>query len=215
MGVSGVSNGVGPLGHTSRRWRVAVRVGIVIFAITVLVWGHGVLLAAWGRWLIEPDPLPNRVDVLIAISGDPSGIREAEATRLWRQGIGEKIVLSGGPVGWNTTSADIMRRHVLELGVPDSVLVTERESTSTAENASFTLPLVKSLGAGSVVVVTSDYHVRRTRLAFRRVYADSGIRVYVHGADDPGFDPARWWKSSHGLEYGLSETAKLLWYWGR
>ncbi|NMA71000.1 MAG: YdcF family protein, partial [Firmicutes bacterium] len=76
----------------------------------------------------------------------------------------------------------------------------------------YTLPLMEAQGARQVVVVTSNYHVRRARLAFRRLYEPAGLQVAVHGAPDPGFHPDGWWQEPLGREYGLLELMKLLWY---
>ncbi|BAS29304.1 YdcF family protein [Limnochorda pilosa] len=201
-----------PAGTRGRaRWvrrLVAVLAGL---ALIVTLLGPAIL-AAIGRWLARPDPLPSEAGVLVVISGDPYGLREEEAARLWREGLAPVILVSGGSIAWETVAAEVMRRHLLRLGLPPEAVRVEPQASSTAENAAFTLPMVEDLGARTVVVVTSNYHVRRTRMTFRRAYGPGGIRVFVHGAPDPGFHPDRWWREGSGREYALLELAKILWY---
>lgn len=194
-----------------RRWarRLALLLLVAAVALGVL-WEP--LLAGLGRWLAHSDPLPASADALVVLSGDPYGLREEEAARLWQRGVAPVMVVTGGPVAWQTVAGEVMARHLVALGVPPEAIHVETRATSTAENAAFTLPMVKALGAGRVVVVTSNYHVQRTRLAFRRVYEPAGIQVSVHGASDPGFHPDRWWREPAGREYGLLELMKLVWY---
>lgn len=196
-----------------QRRRRAACLAAILAALTLAVAVAGEpMLAGVGRWLAWPDPLPPAADALVVISGDPHGLREGEAARLWREGLAPVIIVSGGPIAWETIAARVMERHLQDLGIPPDVIWVEGKASSTAENALLTLPLAEALGARTVVVVTSNYHVRRARLAFRRVYEPAGIQVAVHGAPDPGFLPDRWWREGSGREYGLLELMKLLWY---
>lgn len=202
-------------GPGARRRGLLAGLALGVSGILLLVAFRSPLLAATGRWLAAADPLPPRADALVVVSGDPYGVREAEAARLWHAGLSPVVIVSGGPVAWQTVAADVMGRHLRELGVPASAILVEPEATSTRENALFTLPLLQRLGAREVVLVTSNYHVRRARLAFRQILEPAGIRVVVHGVPDPGFDPGRWWRQPQGLEYGLLELVKLAWYVAR
>lgn len=211
---STVPHGTGAPGEaggwrTRRVLRLAAFLAVLILAAAV---AGEPILAGIGRWLIRPDPLPSAADALVVLSGDPYGLREKEAARLWREGLAPVIIVSGGQIAWETIAARVMERHLLDLGIPADAIRVEGESSSTAENALLTLPVAEALGARTVVVVTSNYHVRRARLAFRRLYEPAGIRVFVHGVPDPGFVPERWWREGRGREYGLLELMKLLWY---
>ncbi|MFS8613241.1 YdcF family protein [Limnochorda sp.] len=202
-----------PDGGRSRPRRLARALLLALAAALILL---GVLaeplLVGVGHWLARPDPLPASADALVVLSGDPYGLREAEAARLWHQGLAPLVVVTGGPIAWQTVAAEVMARHLEALGVPGEAILVEGRATSTWENAAYTLPLMEAQGARQVVVVTSNYHVRRARLAFRRLYEPAGLQVAVHGAPDPGFHPDGWWQEPLGREYGLLELMKLLWY---
>lgn len=71
--------------------------------------------------------------------------------------------MSGGAVANSHVEAEVMAGLALDLGVPESALVLERDSRSTFENAALSRPLV----VGSRVVIVSDgWHLRRARRHF-------------------------------------------------
>jgi hypothetical protein len=57
----------------------------------------------------------------------------------------------------------------------------------------------------SVMVVTSNYHTRRARYIFRRVFPKD-IAVFVASARDGDFDPQQWW----GRRESIKELTRAL-----
>lgn len=98
-------------------------------------------------------------------------VREAE--RVTRRLGAELVVLSGHG------EADHMRE--LWRG-PDAELVLEEASTSTVENATWTLPILLERGISDAVVVCSPTHFLRARWIFRSIYGLQGVRVTVRAA---------------------------------
>ena len=89
-----------------------------------------------------------------------------------------KVILSGGIANIipNKSEAEAMEEYLLNKGVSPSLLIKEDQSHSTGENALYSLPIAKELGAQTIIVCTSDYHL-----------ADSGyntIRYFVNGLKD-------------------------------
>ncbi len=85
------------------------------------------------------------------------------AARLYKQGIAPRIIVSGGGFlsannGPATTEAEAMRRFLVELGVPDSAIVSEGSSNNTIENI---YNVQKMVGDHPVALVTSAYHMPR------------------------------------------------------
>ena len=58
-------------------------------------------------------------------------------------------------------------------GIPRDALLTENKATSTYENALYSKEIILENEIKSALVVTSNYHMRRTRLAFERVFHDT------------------------------------------
>jgi uncharacterized SAM-binding protein YcdF (DUF218 family) len=84
------------------------------------------------------------------------------AARLYKQGVAPRIIVSGGGFlannGPATTEAEAMRRFLVELGVPDSAIVSEGQSDNTIENIRNVRRLVEDR---PVALVTSAYHMPR------------------------------------------------------
>lgn len=84
---------------------------------------------------------------------------------LWRAGKAPVIVPSGKGL------VDSDRMFLLDLGIPDSVIVVENKARNTEENALFVGQLMQERIVGrkaSVLVVTSAWHMKRTMLMFEK-----------------------------------------------
>lgn len=84
------------------------------------------------------------------------------AARLYKQGVAPRIIVSGGGFlannGPATTEAEAMRRFLVELGVPDTAIVSEGKSDNTIENIQNVRAMVQDK---PVALVTSGYHMPR------------------------------------------------------
>jgi uncharacterized SAM-binding protein YcdF (DUF218 family) len=128
-------------------------------------------------------------------------------------------VLSGGfprsQPGWS--DADVMRDVVLRYGVPESQLIIENRSRSTAENARYTAEILRQKAIRKIVLVTDAVHMRRAQKTFEKcgltvIPAPCGFRpVYEFGWGDalPSWEAIVW------NEDVLHEIVGLVWYWAR
>ena len=74
-----------------------------------------------------------------------------------------KFVLSGGQgPDEDITEAEAMKRFFVEKGIHEDRLILETESTTTYENLLFSKKLLPT-SVQSVTIITSDYHIARTR----------------------------------------------------
>lgn len=125
------------------------------------------LAFVFGRKYLVIDESPKPSDVIIVLSGDEG--RLEKAADLYHQGYAKKVLLS-------KVDGDGMRlTDAYRLGIPDDAIIRENEATSTYTNALYTKKLVLDAGFKSAIVVSSDYHMRRSKLIFDRVYKDSGV----------------------------------------
>ncbi|MFC5711373.1 YdcF family protein [Thalassorhabdus alkalitolerans] len=128
--------------------------------------------------LYEDEPVKS--DVIIVLSGDQDRLEKAE--HLYSDGYGAKVLISNALDGSMTPEA------AREFGIAADDIIVEDEAGSTYENAEYTKEIVEEKGFSSAMVVTSDYHMRRTKVVFDRVYGDTGVRLtyvpYYHEYDD-------------------------------
>ena len=187
-------------------WRS--RLKLFVLAVAVVAGTAWWLLPQLGLYLAAVDETPQPADVLVVPSGD-RGERMEYAVDLYRDGLADLFIVSGGPLYADLSEADLLRRHAVILGVPDSKIIMEPKAVNTYQNARNTRELMEFYNLKSALVVTSPYHMRRVRVVFDEVFADSGIRLWYAPVPDSWFDPERWWETPGGRKLVLCEYAKL------
>lgn len=84
------------------------------------------------------------------------------------------IIVSGGRIYRHSESeAPIIKRYLIDLGVPSNKIILEDKSRDTYENIKFSVLLCKKMGFKRPILVTSAYHMKRSLLSFEK----SGIDV--------------------------------------
>ena len=131
------------------------------------------------------------------------------ALELYREGMARKLILCGGQ-GRNepVSEAQAMRRYMLENGVCETDVLLEDRSRSTVENLANAREMMQTQGFETALVVTSDYHVQRTRWLVR----DAGIRASFAAAASPGDGKlhikARFQETESWILYFIRKIAK-------
>ena len=92
-------------------------------------------------------------------------LRVKAAARAYRDGYSQIIVACGGTTeGHHISEAEVMEKLLLEEGVPKTAILLENKSQITIENMRFAAQVLGGAKGRRVLVVTSDYHVRRSVL---------------------------------------------------
>ena len=165
-------------------------------------------LVAVGHALAVEDPLA-KSDVIVAVSGD-NGPRTETAVALWKQGYAPLLVFSGAALDPDSvSSAELMKRDAIRLGVPAEAILVESASATTEENARLVAQLMSDKGLRTAILVTSPYHQRRASVLFSRSFTPSGLAFRNYPARDPQWDPDRWWMREPSRTLTLVELAKL------
>ena len=93
--------------------------------------------------------------------------RLSHAVGLFRARKAPIILLSGGSSDPSARpEAQIMRDHLLNMGVPEQAILMERNSRNTYENAMYTAMLLEKDGIDRILLVTSAFHMRRAERLF-------------------------------------------------
>lgn len=129
---------------------------MTLLVVTALLFPQSVLLVDDGN--VQGDA--------ILLLGGGGGERASRAAELFRAGAAPRILVSGAG------DADGNRLLLMHRGVPSSAIVLEPNSKTTRENALFSIPMLRHLGAKKVILVTSWYHSRRALKCFRHYAPD-------------------------------------------
>jgi uncharacterized SAM-binding protein YcdF (DUF218 family) len=188
-----------------RNWKA----GIVNFFIGSLMWffsiapvGNAFLRGLESNYGI---PVNVRGDVIVLLGGSVNGEapdlsgygvpseaalgRLVTAVRLQKKLKIPIIVSSGKVFEHGTAEALILRRFLVDLGVPAKKIIMEQSSRDTFENAKYTRQICDRFGYKKPVLVTSSYHMHRSVLSFKK----AGMEVTPFPAS---------FKTWQGQEYG-------------
>jgi uncharacterized SAM-binding protein YcdF (DUF218 family) len=181
---------------------------LVICAVLYLVRGP-ILRFTAETWIVE-DSL-NKADALIVLSDDNFyADRATRAAELFREGKAPVVVASGRRLRPKAGIAELMVHDLEERAVPKEKIVRfVHDGDGTKEEAEALRKLVNEKKWRSLIVVTSNYHTRRARYIFRRVFPQ-GIEIRVASARDGDFDPQHWWEKRKSTKELMREFAGMV-----
>ena len=194
-----------------RRQRGGI-IGRLIFLLALAAFLFGLylfrvpILQACGHFWVSDDA-PGPADAIMILGDDNlQGDRATRAAELYRAHWAPHVVASGRPLRPYLTIPDLMRRDLMLRGVPESAIVSyPRPVGNTREEAEALRQLAVQRGWRHVLVVTSNYHTRRSHFIFHRVWPhDYEFRII--SAHDSDFDPDSWWRTREGVKLVFHET---------
>lgn len=97
--------------------------------------------------------------------------RILHAIELYKMGKIDKILISGGTsriIGEKKKEAENLLPFLIQLGIPKSDIVIEKESRNTHENALFSKEILKDY-PGKYLLITSAFHMKRAKACFDKV----------------------------------------------
>jgi uncharacterized SAM-binding protein YcdF (DUF218 family) len=157
---------------------------------------------------------PVMSDVIVVLAGDTGG-RTAYSVMLLKSGYSENLLCTGGrhtPNYDSSSVADAMKKQAINSGISENHIIVEDQAVSTYENAAFSKVLLLKYGYKSAIVVTSDYHMRRSRIVFNKVFKGTGINLTFCSSKDHNFTPEKWWTNNYSRNIVCSEYIKLIGY---
>ncbi len=182
---------------------------LLVFCFVLYAARRPLLRLAGESWVVE-DPL-QQSDALLLLGDDNFfADRATRASELYRQKLAPVVVASGRRLRPTAGVAELMEHDLIERGVPkDRIIRFPQDADNTREEAQALRALVVEKNWHSVIVVTSNYHTRRARYIFERVFPDS-VAVRVASARDGGFDPEHWWENRKSLKLFTGELVAML-----
>lgn len=153
---------------------------------------------------------PQKSDVIISIDGGDIN-RYKEAGKFYTEKYAPKVIVS--PANPKMADGKIFENIKIleEAGVPKNAIIEEKKATSTWTNATESLKLMKENNLKSALVVTSDYHATRSKIAFNRANKEYGYDIKVVGVKNK--DGLKWNEYQDGKKQAFREALVTPAYW--
>jgi uncharacterized SAM-binding protein YcdF (DUF218 family) len=182
----------------------------VMLVLTVLYLArHSIFRMVGEGWVVE-DTLEHSDAILVLSDDNFYADRATRASQIYRQGLAPIVVASGRRLRPYAGIAELMEHDLIERGVPkDKILRIPQDADNTRDEAKALALVAKQKKWRSVIVVTSNYHTRRTRYIFSHTFPKD-ISVRITGAQDAEFDPERWWERRTSIKRLVHEMAGLV-----
>ena len=169
---------------------------------------------AAGKYLVYSDPV-EEVDVLAVLSGNDNS-RIQEAASLYHDGVAYNIILTktSQTFGEYDLPYTLLQQEMLdELDIPGgAIYLAEITAKNTGQEATAIKKRMYDLGFSSVMVVTDEWHTRRTKMIFQDSFKNTGFKVLVHPVPDSGYNKYLWWLTPEGWKNTVSEYVRILGY---
>ena len=153
------------------------------------------------------------VDVIIILGsavwpgGRPSPSLEARIRHgiaVYRQGMADYLLFSGGVGRWPPAEAEVMRRMAVSEGVPDEAILLDTESRSTLQSVRCADSMMRRRGWTTALIVSDPFHMLRATIMAR----DEGIQAW----GSPALDSPTYTIRHRRYYYTLREVIAIIWY---
>ncbi len=170
-------------------------------------------LAAAYNYLCEEDS-PAKSDIIF-VFGSKTMARIDKAIELYKAGLSEFIMVSGGAPIYDSQAAESeaarFKAAAVKAGVPKNAVITEDRSITIADNVRSSLNALDSLGIEitSMTLVISPYAMRRAYTTMQKYTPDSMKLTRISSSTLPEYRPDAWFTDLHATTVILNEFAKM------
>ena len=143
-------------------------------------------------------------DVAILLGGPLNHMehRAKAAAKLYKEGKVKYILPSGAPVKKSEfgelSECDILIEYLKKEGVPEEVIIPERQALTTRENMIYAVLLLnrksRFFGIKSVTIVSSYSHIRRS-IALAKMFFPPFVKIYGYPSMVEEGLPGNWYKN--------------------
>lgn len=184
-----------------RGWLRAAVVSTIALAFVGAAAGFIAFLSQLRGAEIAPD---RKADGIVVLTGGSS--RVPDAMELLAAGYGRRLLISG--VHPTSTASDISRTLPERQSFMHCCVDLDRTAVSTRGNAAETRRWAQERGFGSLIVVTSNYHMPRALVEFSHAMPETTLIPFAVVGDKWREEP--WWTSAATLRLLLSEYVKYI-----
>jgi hypothetical protein len=183
--------------------RVRMVAGLVLAVLLIL------FAANAGSFLVVDAPLPS--DVIVVLAGETDR-RPTRALELLQQGYGKRVLIDvpADSTIYTFTQLDLAQKYVQNLPQAAVVSVCPIVGLSTKGETEDVEKCLTRMNAGTVLIVTSEFHTRRALSIFRQELP--GRTFSVAAAYDSAQFGTHWWTHRQWAKTVVDEWLRLLWW---
>lgn len=169
----------------------------------------GLFAARAGRFLVVD--APRRSDVIVVLAGETDR-RPARALELLHQGYGARVLIDVPAESniYTFTQLDLAQKYVQSLPEAAAVSVCPIVGLSTKAETQDVEKCLTRMNAGTVLIVTSEFHTRRALSIFRQELPRRTFSVAA--AYDSAQFGTHWWTHRQWAKTAVDEWLRLLWW---
>ena len=121
--------------------------------------------------------MKNKFDCAIVLGAKPESTilksRLNSAINLYKKDLLSRIIVSG------CNESSWMKKYLMQKGINSKNIFKEKKSRDTFGNAFFSKKIIRTLRGRSLVIITSDYHLNRTKLIFKKIFGKNYKIKYI------------------------------------
>ena len=175
----------------------------------VLIAGLLGFAANAGKMLVVDDPQPS--DVIVVLAGETDH-RPARALQLLDQGYARRVLINVPNAAqiYGSTEVQLAEKWVHSLPEAAAVGICPIDGLSTRDESHDVRKCLAGEGGTRILIVTSDFHTRRSLSIFRHELPGKSFAVAA-ARDETQFG-ARWWTHRQWAKTCVDEWLRLLWW---
>ncbi len=157
-------------------------------------------------WIVDEGPVS--ADAIVILGDDNyDADRAARAAQLYKAGWAHRVVASGRYLRPYASVAELEEHDLTDRGVPKAAVVPfAHHAENTKDETAALAQLISARGWKRILLVTSNYHTRRSQFLAEREFPE-GTTLRVVAAPDSDYDPHDWWRTRGGLRIFTHECA--------
>lgn len=170
---------------------------------------HPLLRMAGNFWVVEETPGPS--DAIVVLGDDNyRGDRAARAAEMFKFHWAPRVIASGPYLRSYASIPQLEAHDLANDGVPASAIVLfAHHAENTKDEALALSAFLAAHDWRRILLVTSNYHTRRSEYIFKRTLA-AGDSLTIVGAPDFEYDPDNWWHTRQGQKLFFHETVGMV-----
>lgn len=186
--------------------------GVAALLVVALIWAAGLFAFASRVQQSTPVPQPLPAEGIVVLTGANSNERIAAAVDLLAERLGQRVLVSG--VNPEVSREELRRASKTVRRLYDCCVDLGFLAADTVGNARETAEWARARRYGSLIIVTSDYHMPRAMLELRAVLRPPMV-LRTWAVPTPALKAKGWWRSPRASRLMVVEYCKYLAILGR